>query len=162
MTHLRSQTSVECGASEAEARLSEFFESQRRANGTVRMRLRVPVARSDAGLRISLGREVRITARRTRDDENRADLIRIAWQPEGRSVLPTFEGTLIVRGEEKGGRSSIELDGYYTPPLDGTGALFDKVIGHRIAQSTAREFLADLKHAIERAQPVPNGRLLEE
>lgn len=150
MTHLRSRTSVECGVCEAEVRLYEFFEAQRRANGTAKMRLRVPIAPPASGLRISLSREVQITARRTRDDENLDDLIHITWQPEGRSVLPTFEGTLIVRSEEDAGRSYIELDGYYTPPFDGTGALFDEVIGHRIAQSTAREFLADLKRTIEK------------
>lgn len=114
------------------------------------MRLRVPLVRSSHGPGFSLSREVRIMAKRVRDEASGNDLICITWEPEGRTVLPSFEGTLVISGEKNLPRSHIELDGDYVPPLDGAGAVFDEVIGHRIAESTAREFLADLKRVIER------------
>jgi hypothetical protein len=113
------------------------------------MRLRVPINGSVNAFGLSLDREVRVEAQRERDDENRKDLLRITWSPEGRSVFPRFEGTLVVRGADDAALSYLELDGAYRPPLGVAGQIFDETIGHRIAESTAREFLKDLKRAVE-------------
>jgi hypothetical protein len=149
MTHLREHISLASSASEAEARLENYFASLRSSNGMAVLRLRVPIEGLAGPLGISIEREVRVEARLTRDDENLNDLIRIWWGPEGRTILPTFNGTLIVWGETGKELSYIELDGAYTPPLGAAGQAFDEIIGHRIAASTAREFLKDLKRAIE-------------
>ena len=98
---------------------------------------------------LSLDREVLIEARRARYEGEVRERFEIAWMPEGSVVFPRFEGTLAIGDNSDSGRSCIELDGSYTPPFDGTGKIFDAVIGHQIAQSTAREFLKDLKSAIE-------------
>jgi hypothetical protein len=111
------------------------------------MRLRVPVKGTSQG--VFLDREVRIEAWRDRDDQNLNDLIRIRWTSEGSVVFPKFAGTLVVWGEGDADLSFIELDGDYKPPLGLAGELFDETIGHRIAQSTARELLKDLKRGIE-------------
>jgi hypothetical protein len=110
------------------------------------LRLRVPI---DAPLGVSIDREVRVEARRARDDENLNDLIRISWSPEGMTVLPSFSGTRVVWGEAGEKLSYIELDGTYTPPFGEAGQVFDETIGRRVAEKTAREFLKDLKRVIE-------------
>lgn len=124
-----------------------------RLAATVRWRcadnLRVPSAISHDFLGLSLSREVRIEAQPARTSRDLSGTIEINWAPEGKTVLPTFRGTLIVRLDIENDRSSIELDGTYVPPLDGAGHIFDRAIGHRIAQSTAREFLKDLRQAVE-------------
>jgi hypothetical protein len=150
MTHLRDQIAVDCPPAESESRLEAYFASRRGVDGISRLRLRVPMTKNPHGLR--LDREVRIEASRARDEDNLNDLIRITWIPEGGIAFPRFEGTLVVWGEERANRSYIELDGAYTPPLSAAGEMFDAAVGHDIAKTTAREFLEDLKNAIERAR----------
>ena len=133
--------------------MSAYFESLRSADGVARMRLRVPVTGFPAALGLSLDREVIVEAARGR---HRRDLMHITWAPEGKAVFPKFEGTLVVWAGEDGKESYIELEGKYEPPFDGAGRIFDEVIGRRLAELTAREFLDDLKRAIEfPTQPRP-------
>ncbi len=134
---------------QTEARLESYFASRRGLDGIARMRLRVPA--NGTSQEIFLDREVRIEAWHERDDQSLNDLIRIRWSPEGRIVFPKFTGTLVVSGVDDAGLSYIELDGEYKPPLGAAGEVFDEAIGHRLAVSTAREFLNDLKHGIETA-----------
>jgi hypothetical protein len=146
MTRLRDAISVASSAEQSMFRLERFFESLRGRDGVSRLRLRVPTDGPTRGLAIE--REVCVEARRTRGEASLDDLMLITWVPEGTAVYPTFEGILIVRSEN--GNSSIELDGTYTPPFGAAGQVFDATIGHRIAESTARELLKDLKAAVER------------
>ncbi len=147
MTQLRDHVAVARSVDDAQSRLDAYLASLRGQDGIARMRLRVPLA-SD-GVQLSLDREVCVEAARARDD-NLNDLIRISWKPEGSVVFPIFEGTLVVWGEDDPKASFIEIDGRYTPPFGAAGQMFDAVIGHRIAQQTARELLNDLKAAVER------------
>ncbi len=149
MTHLHVQTAVECAASEAEARLDAYFESLRSPDGVARKRLRVPVGGFSPALGLSLYREVRVEVARGRDEQNLNDLTRIRWTPEGKAIFPKFEGTLVVWAGHDGTSSRLEIDGDYLPPFGVAGQVFDEVIGHRIAESTAHEFLKDVKRAIE-------------
>ncbi len=78
-------------------------------------------------------------------------VIQIIWTPEGSTVFPRFEGTLMISGEGLDPSvSHIELDGSYIPPFGAAGQLFDAAIGRRLAHATACEFLKDVKAAIER------------
>ncbi len=144
MKELRERIAVEVPAEEAEAGLMAFFDAREDASGVTRMRLRVPMDGAFA-----LEREVRISARETRDDQNLNNLLRIAWEPEGSVMFPRFEGTLVVWGEDDPASSFVELSGEYTPPLGAAGQVFDEAIGYRIAQATAQQFLGDIKREIE-------------
>ena len=145
MKELREEIGVDCSVEWAESGLRAFFEARQEADGATRMRLRVMLD----GSSLALEREVRVTARSDRDDDNLNDLLRVSWQPEGPAVFPKFEGTLIAWGDEDPARSSIELRGHYTPPLGAAGQVFDEAIGYRIAQATAHELLRDIKREIE-------------
>lgn len=145
MTHLRDAISVDGSAKQSMLALEKFFESLRGKDGVSRLRLRVPTGAAARGL--ALEREVWVEARRARGEAGLNDLMLITWVPEGTGVFPAFEGILIVRSENG---TSIELDGTYTPPFGPAGQAFDATIGHRIAKSTARELLKDLKAAVER------------
>ena len=148
MTLLSASASIDCPPAATQLRLAEYFASLCKADGVARMRLRVPMTNASGALALALSREVRIEVQPVPKEQDLDDRIFIAWEPEGRTVLPRFEGTLVVRADECNG-SWIELDGSYRPPFDGVGQIFDNAIGHRIAESTAREFLKDLKRAIE-------------
>lgn len=146
MTRLRDAIVIDGPAEQSMLRLERFFDSLRGKDGVARLRLRVPTDGATRGL--ALEREVCVQARRARGEAMLNDLMLITWIPEGTGVFPTFEGILIVRADN--GNSSIELDGTYTPPFGPAGQVFDATIGHRIAESTARELLKDLKAAVER------------
>ncbi|HLY03659.1 MAG TPA: hypothetical protein VKR56_14330 [Candidatus Cybelea sp.] len=148
MTRLRESTLLDCTADQTQQGLEHFFNSLRKRDGISRFRLRVPV-RGATKYGLSLDREVLIQARQVLYDGEVRERFVIAWMPEGSVVFPRFEGTLAIGDESESGHSCIELDGSYTPPFDGTGKIFDADIGHQIAQATAREFLKDLKSAIE-------------
>ena len=150
MAHLRAQRSVRGSIAETEAALESYFASLRDRDGVARLRLRVPMS----GHALAIDREVRVEARRGRDSQNLNDLTLVSWHPEGSIVFPAFTGTLIVSGDDDPGCSLIELEGDYTPPMGATGELFDAAIGHRIAESTARELLGDLKRATDKVARV--------
>jgi hypothetical protein len=149
MSRLHDKTSVDFSIAEAQTRLEAFLTSLRGQDGVARMRLRVPITGMADSFGLALDREVRIEARRRRDEPRQADVTEIVWQPEGTTVLPRFEGTLFVTHDGSPNRSDIELDGEYTPPFGAAGQVFDAAIGQQIARTTAREFLLDLKRAIE-------------
>lgn len=148
MTRLRDHVPVARSVEDVQGRLLSYLGSLRGKDGAARIRLRVPIVAD--GFQLSIDREVWVDAERTRDDDNLNDVIRISWKPEGTIVFPTFEGTLVVWSEDDPETSVLELDGGYKPPFGAGGQAFDAVIGHRIAQRTARELLNDLKNAVER------------
>jgi hypothetical protein len=150
MKRLRDKVLVERPSAEAQSRLGEHFRALRDASGAARLHLRVPVKGMMGGLGLALDREVDIEAQQTRDDDNLNDVIRIRWNAEGNAAFPQFHGVLTVWGEDDPRSSYIELDGEYKPPLGVAGEAFDEVLGHQMAQATARELLDDLKRAIER------------
>lgn len=143
MPRLYERTSVELPIDQTKAGVERFFTSLRRKDGTSRIRLRVPADGPTLGL--SIDRAVRIEARPSVDN----DSTHVSWAPEGTTVLPAFEGSLAIRSDERPNVTYIELNGSYEPPFGVAGQIFDAAIGRRIAQATAREFLKDLKDAVE-------------
>jgi hypothetical protein len=145
MTELRERIAVQCPAVDADAGVAAFFSAREDADGTTRMRLRVPVP----GAALALDREVRVEARKARDEENLNDLMRVSWRAESTVIFPSFEGTLVTYGADDGKGSYVELRGNYEAPLGAAGQIFDEAIGFQIAQRTAREFLRDIKRDME-------------
>ncbi len=73
----------------------------------------------------------------------------VQWKPTNGGPFPEFNGTLTVRADEDYTTCALELRGTYEPPLGVPGAMFDTVLGSRIASSTAREFLKEMATRIE-------------
>ncbi|MBV8639321.1 MAG: hypothetical protein JO322_14675 [Candidatus Eremiobacteraeota bacterium] len=73
----------------------------------------------------------------------------VHWMPANGGPFPEFDGTLTVRADEDYTTCALELRGNYEPPLGIPGALFDTVLGSRIASATAREFLKEIGTRIE-------------
>ncbi len=63
------------------------------------------------------------------------EVMDIALHPHDGGPYPVFRGTLNAE-EETGMLSRLDLDGEYVPPLGIAGAVFDAVVGHRIAGYT--------------------------
>jgi hypothetical protein len=78
------------------------------------------------------------------------EVMDIQWAPHEGGLYPVFKGILSV--EETGGNfCRLDLDGSYEPPLGMAGAMFDAVVGHRIAVATSRQLLDDIKTGFELA-----------
>ena len=76
------------------------------------------------------------------------EIMDIEWSAHDGGPYPVFRGTL--SSEEVGGNySRLELIGSYVAPLGVAGAIFDAVVGHRIAQAVARRLLDDIRVGME-------------
>lgn len=74
----------------------------------------------------------------------------IQWGPHDGGPYPVFKGMLSV--EETGPNvCRIDLEGSYEPPLGIAGAVFDAVVGHRIAVAGVRQLLDEIKTGFETA-----------
>jgi hypothetical protein len=71
----------------------------------------------------------------------------IEWAPDGGGPFPTFSGMLTLQPQS--GQTRIEMNGEYSPPLGEIGAIFDAVVGSKIARATIRILLENLKEALE-------------
>ncbi len=145
MPRLSDRIAVDCSVEQTSRGIDRFLNSFKGRDGVARLRLRVPTDGPPHGFAID--REVRIEVRRPTEAGEGTIIV---WKPEGTVALPTFEGTLVACSNGVPDRSYIELEGSYTPPFGVAGQIFDAAIGKRIAQATAREFLKDLKAAIEK------------
>ena len=144
MPRLCDSTTVDRTVEQTSKGIERFIASLKGKDGVARLRLRVPGDGPVLG--IAIDREVRIEVQPA---PGAGGPMIVVWRPEGTVALPTFEGTLVARSDGDPRLTRLDLDGVYTPPFGVAGQIFDAAIGKRIAQSTAREFLRDLKAAIE-------------
>lgn len=88
-------------------------------------------------------------------DEDRAGLA-LRWEvrgPGGR-LFPVLDADLTLAPAEEDS-ASLTLAGAYRPPLDGLGAQLDRLILHRVAEATIRNFLKRVATAL--ASPPVNA-----
>ncbi len=69
--------------------------------------------------------------------------LRVSWSPNGTTAIPTFHGTMVAEATSQNA-CRILLCGTYEPPGGIVGALFDALVGRRIAKRTVRAFLKRL------------------
>ena len=96
-----------------------------------------------AGRRI-VGRRVRVELSGPRVHGDR-QVISLRWHAvgPGASLLPAMEADLELAPAGPGS-TQIQLYGTYTPPLEAAGRRLDRLLLHRVAQSTVRAFLHHL------------------
>jgi hypothetical protein len=73
----------------------------------------------------------------------------IHWDSEGGSPYPAFDGELTVDADEDYNGFWVVLTGAYIPPGGAAGQFFDAAIGNRIARSTARSLLRQMRVEVE-------------
>ena len=74
---------------------------------------------------------------------------KVQWEAEGGGPYPVFDGELTVGGDEDYNAFWLVLDGAYAPPGGVAGQVFDAVIGRRIAATSARGLLSEIRIEIE-------------
>ena len=89
--------------------------------------------------------KVRLGACWTRDG---AIAIPIRWEATFfESLFPVLDGTLVVTPLDET-RCRLAIEASYRPPLDRIGGLIDRVLLHRVAESTVHEFLGRVGPAL--------------
>jgi hypothetical protein len=72
----------------------------------------------------------------------------LTWEPIGmEGLLPRLEGDLEV-GPLGGGRTQLAISARYRPPLGAVGRAVDRVLLHRVAEATVKDFLDRVGAAI--------------
>ena len=135
MGSIREFTSVACEFDQVPDRLFATF-----AGGDTVLPLRVRIG----DLKIERDVDFHI---RTKPAYPGYKLLDLSWAPRDGGPYPTFNGTLSV-AQDAIGWSRVEIDGTYQPPFGIAGAAFDAVLGHRIAQQTALELLAEMRRLL--------------
>lgn len=74
---------------------------------------------------------------------------RVHWEAEDGGPFPVYVGELTIGADDDYNAFWFVLDGTYAPPGGVPGHVFDAVIGRRIAASSARSLLTDMRAEIE-------------
>ena len=74
--------------------------------------------------------------------------LHVAWHVTHGGPFPTFSGVLTARARAT--QATLHFEGTYEPPFRLAGTLFDRILGHQIAQASVETLLHDIKRFIER------------
>ena len=83
----------------------------------------------------------------------------LTWEPVGlEGLLPRLDADIELGalGED---RTQLAVSARYRPPLGAVGRTVDRVLLHRVAEATVKDFLDRLGHAIRLSQTGPAGRI---
>jgi hypothetical protein len=130
--------------------LARYFKARGNTDGDIaRLSLRadVPVPGSHDGVRLE--RTAIATLKPLHKPGEMLPHYGVTWTPERGGPFPAFSGDLAIENADDYNTFYLVLRGTYAPPLGAVGAAFDAVVGHRIAQSTARNLLATIADSIE-------------
>jgi hypothetical protein len=135
MSKLYEFTTAHCPFNDVPDRLYAHFDGD---HGTIPLRVSV------ADLRVERDVDIHFSAR---PEYPGYRMLNVEWKPKDGGPYPAFAGSLSI-ADEGLGWSRIELAGKYDPPFGLAGAAFDAIAGHRIAQATAAELLAEFKRIL--------------
>jgi hypothetical protein len=138
-----------CPFSVAHDYAEDFLRQIDERGAEVRVRVRdfVPTRRG------KLRRRVRIVFERRLDESEPGrphDAVALHWNA-GTRLFPDFHGELRLRIASVD-ETLLTLEGEYRPPLGPLGAVFDALVGRRIARSTMSELLGRIAKAMERRE----------
>ena len=145
MRELAVSTPVMAPSTFALAFLHAYIQEQA-GSGQPRLSLRFPLQRLFGGL--VLEREVTVQLTYDRHAPDGGAHLNIHWQPEDSSMFPSFDGRIEAQPDSPK-TSVLRIVGTYDVPLGVPGALFDAVVGVRIARGTLEGLLAEFRKLIE-------------
>ena len=85
----------------------------------------------------------------TGSDEGRTSITRLHWESDRRlrRLLPTVEADIAVTAIDDTS-SLLTVAGEYLPPFGAVGRIADRAVMHRFAESTATEFVDQLRRVV--------------
>lgn len=150
MSELSERTIVHCAVNQAALHLARYFRARGNSDGDVarlNLRAEVPLLGVKDAVRLELTAIATLVPRHAPGDM--LPHYAVSWAPEENGPYPKFAGELSIENTDDYSSFYLVLKGNYEPPLGVVGAAFDAVVGHRIAQSTARNLLATIADSIE-------------
>jgi hypothetical protein len=141
---------VDCPPGRAQAYLVKHFETAGRHRGQAVIKLEATIG-DEAGTHVTIKRNAMATFAPISGAGGLEYQVRIDWTPLTNEPLPTFDGIFRVQWDEEYGKCRLVLEGNYEPPLGVIGKAFDAAVGHRVAQSTMKTLLEELRSEIESA-----------
>ncbi len=150
MSTLLERTVVHCSVNQAARHLARYFKARGNSDGDVAklsLRADVPIPGSKDGVRLE--RTAIATLVPIHRTGEFTPHYAVTWLPERSGPYPAFNGELVIENADDYNSFYLVLKGSYEPPLGAVGAAFDAVVGHRIAESTARNLLATIADSIE-------------
>jgi hypothetical protein len=151
MAEFTSRTLVRCPLGQAARRLSQYFRANGNADGdVVRLELGFDVTRlMHADARLRPNRNVVATVTPIQHAGNVDPEYHITWADAGGGPYPVFVGRLSVEPDEDYRTFFLRLTGDYVAPFGLAGALFDAVLGRRLAKTTIATLLLHIAGDIE-------------
>jgi hypothetical protein len=150
MTTLSERTLVHCSVNQAAKHLARYFKARGNSDGDIarlNLRAEVPVPGAKGTMKLERTAIATLVPRHTPGEI--MPHYGVTWAPEQTGPYPTFSGDLAIESGDDYHSFYLVLTGNYQPPLGAVGAAFDAVLGHRIAESTARNLLATIADSIE-------------
>jgi hypothetical protein len=128
---------------EASLALAAFVAEHRAGDGSVRIALRLPIPMF-AAWKSAIERRGVADFYSLRSSKEHFPTYSVTWSTRDGGPFPVFAGALAVERRHDSGSVGLVLCGNYVPPLGRFGALFDAVVGQRIANATARDLLGEI------------------
>ena len=150
MSILSERTLVHCSVNQASRHLARYFKARGNTDGEVArlsLRAEVPVPGQKAPMRLERTAIATLVSRHKPGEI--MPHYAVTWAPEHAGPYPTFSGDLAIESADDYKSFYLVLTGTYEPPMGAVGAAFDAVVGHRIAENTARNLLAMIADSIE-------------
>ena len=150
MSTISERTLVHCSVNQAARHLARYFKARGNSDGEVaRLSLRAEVPVPGSKGKMQLERTAIATLVPRHKPGEMTPHYGVTWAPEAVGPYPTFTGDLAIESGDDYQSFYLALHGTYEPPLGALGAAFDAVVGHRIAEMTARNLLAVIADSIE-------------
>jgi len=111
--------------------------------------VRLPIAFLPAPFSPVLSRSVNVRFQRQRDrtEPGRAhDEFDFDWNARSH-WLPNFHGVLRLRADSL--KTRIIMTGFYVPPFGRLGGIFDRYVGHNLADASAHDMVSRLARSLE-------------
>jgi len=143
MSTLKETVVVQTPFAQAADLIERFFIASSPADAVLTLRLTVPGAGLGVG-GFALAHDVVVSFRRS-EGRNQTIVFEIHWESADGGLYPTCDCTLTVAEDETYESCRLILEGKYTPPGWVAGAVFDAVLGSRIADATAKELLERMR-----------------
>ena len=133
--------------------LAAFIGQRRDRDGTVHIALRLPF-RMFATRKSPIQRRVIATFYPIHSLGDEHSTYSVSWSAEGGGPFPKFAGALAVEKLPRDDCFGLILSGHYEPPMGKLGAMFDAILGNRIAHGSTQELLRSIAAHVENA-PAP-------
>ena len=129
----------------ATAFIGTYFADRMHGRNDGVFEVRTPLAHT-GGLRFQ--KDVTVHVRYERDAGPAGRHLIVHWEPRDGGPFPAFHGAIVAspEGEQE---ARITIGGDYAPPGGWAGAVFDILVGRRIARRTLHDLLDELAQAME-------------